>query len=208
MRPGCDPGRFARTGAERSPGFRSSPGPGLIVQARPWVVYHAGFLPAGIDGSHLLACLAAEPCAADRVSVANDWKPLLARRRWLCRPSDDQSRLRREPITAPQSEYSLGWREPETRDRSDDRGAQDRVRAVQRARQGLSDRIDEDTTPETPAAKYRRCDRSHGPRCDFARRPSPFASEPRPQSSTFTRRFQTVKQTTCQRPVLLTVLPN
>ena len=47
-----------------------------------------------------------------------------------------------QPVTALQSEYSLWWREPEDGDPADARGARDRLRALQPARQGLPHRQD------------------------------------------------------------------
>ena len=47
-----------------------------------------------------------------------------------------------QPVTALQSEYSLWWREPEDGDPADARGARDRLRPLQPARQGLPDRQD------------------------------------------------------------------
>ena len=47
-----------------------------------------------------------------------------------------------QPVAALQSEYSLWWREPEEGSPADVRGARDRLRAVQPAREGLPDRQD------------------------------------------------------------------
>ena len=44
-----------------------------------------------------------------------------------------------QPVTALQSEYSMWWREPEDGDHADARGTRNRLRALQPARQGLSD---------------------------------------------------------------------
>ena len=55
-----------------------------------------------------------------------------------------------QPVTALQSEYSLWWREPEDEILPTLRGARDRLRPLQPARQGLPDgTIDENTTFES-----------------------------------------------------------
>ena len=69
-----------------------------------------------------------------------------------------------QPVTALQSEYSLWWREPEDEILPDARGARDRLRAVQPARQGLPDRarstrprrFDEHRLPQHGSALRRR----------------------------------------------------